>query len=133
MTLIKWRDEFSIGIPAVDHEHRELIDLINDLHGASGSEPDDVAAFLGEVLTRISAHFALEETTMRAIGYDRYGAHKADHERLLDDLRDMMDAVEANPSAEVGEALGARLSEWFGVHFRTEDARLHTRHPHTAR
>ena len=31
MKLIEWRDKFQLGIPAVDHEHRELINLINEL------------------------------------------------------------------------------------------------------
>ena len=32
MTLLRWKDEYSVVIEAVDHEHRELIDLINVLH-----------------------------------------------------------------------------------------------------
>ena len=32
MPLIDWREEFSLGLPAVDHEHRELIGLINEAH-----------------------------------------------------------------------------------------------------
>ena len=29
MPLIEWQDEFKIGIPSIDHEHQELIALIN--------------------------------------------------------------------------------------------------------
>ena len=32
MTLLRWQDNFNIGIEEVDHEHRELIELINTLH-----------------------------------------------------------------------------------------------------
>ena len=32
MVFLRWKDEFSVGIEAVDHEHKELIDLINRLH-----------------------------------------------------------------------------------------------------
>ena len=32
MSLLQWKSEYAIGIDAVDHEHRELIDLINTLH-----------------------------------------------------------------------------------------------------
>ncbi len=32
MPLLQWKHRYSVGIEAVDHEHRELIDLINTLH-----------------------------------------------------------------------------------------------------
>lgn len=126
MTLLEWRDDFRIGIDEVDHEHRELIGLINDLHAALGEERsgERVEEFLGEIFAHISAHFALEEKAMRARAYDAFAEHKADHERLLDDIRDIMDE-----QAEVGvldeQAFAARLADWFGAHFRTHDARLH--------
>jgi hemerythrin-like metal-binding protein len=77
----------------VDHEHRELVELINGLHAEikKGGVRENVSAFLGEVFARIAAHFALEETVMRKHRYDEYAEHKADHERLLDELRDIMD------------------------------------------
>jgi hemerythrin len=40
-----------------------------------------------------SAHFALEERFMREHGYDQLALHKADHERLLDEIREIMDDI----------------------------------------
>lgn len=126
MTLLEWRDDFRIGIEEVDHEHQEMIGLINQLHAALGSERsgERVEAFLGDIFAGISAHFALEEKVMRARHYDGLAEHKADHERLLDDLRDMMDEHAAGAVLD-DQAFAARLGEWFGAHFRTQDARLH--------
>ncbi len=126
MALIEWRAEFEIGIPSVDYEHREMIDLINRLHAALAANPaqDDIVAFLGEINARISAHFALEEKEMRDMGYDQFADHKADHERLLDEIRDIMDDVEDNPD-HYEEILETRLVDWFTAHFRDKDARLH--------
>lgn len=127
MTLIEWRDEFNTGVAEVDHEHRELIDLINELHEQIGADAprDTVSDFLGEVFAKISAHFALEETVMRKYDYDEYADHKADHEKLLDDLRDIMDDFEAGTGADYRQALGAAVRDWFVNHFKTKDARLH--------
>ena len=61
---------------------------------------------------------------MQARRYDESAGHKADHERLLDDLRDIMDA-QAEGSQLDDEAFSARLGAWFGRHFQTHDARLH--------
>ena len=126
MPLVEWRAEFSVGVPAIDHEHQELIDLINATHAKLGDVGAQhlVSDFLGEIHARISAHFALEEKFMRERGYDEYEDHKADHERLLDEIRDIMDEYEGRTGFDE-KAFGARLGVWFTEHFRTKDARFH--------
>lgn len=128
MGLIEWKSHYSVGVEAVDHEHRELIDLINELHEelVAGAEEPDVAAFLGEIFRGISAHFALEEKFMREHRYDQLDEHKQAHEQLLEDIRDIMDGYEADPVASSHE-LSKRLDDWFTQHFKTHDARLHHR------
>ena len=127
MSLIEWRKEFETGIADVDHEHRELVDLINELHEALrvDADRDTISNFLGEVFARISAHFALEETVMRKHRYDEYEAHKAEHEKLLDEIRDIMDAHEASDSADYQSTLSTTIRDWFVNHFKNKDARLH--------
>lgn len=126
MTLLLWQDAYSVGVAEVDHEHRGMIELINTLHTALGTERsgERVEAFLGEIFADISAHFALEERVMRERRYDALAEHKGDHERLLDELRDIMDS-QADGSALDDAQLGGVLAEWFGAHFRTHDARFH--------
>jgi hemerythrin len=126
MTLLQWQDNFNLGIEEVDHEHRELIGLINALHDSLATDRSAVRveAFLGEVLADISAHFALEEKVMRARRYDALEEHKADHERLLDELRDLMDE-QADGAVLDEERFAQRLAQWFAGHFQTHDARLH--------
>lgn len=127
MTLLEWRDEYRIGIAEVDHEHQGLICLINDVHAALGADRSSarIEEFLGEIYARISAHFALEEKDMRAHRYPEFAQHKADHERLLDEIRDIMD--EHSESGVLDDhAFSNRLAAWFGNHFKTYDARLHS-------
>lgn len=126
MTLLEWKEQYSLGVPAVDHEHRELIDLINALYASVKGPATNVTVidFLGELYARISAHFALEEKIMRDSHYDQYRDHKTDHERLLDDIRDLMDDYEDGVQVDV-EVFGKHLDEWFSEHFRTRDACLH--------
>lgn len=126
MTLLKWQANFRIGIEEVDHEHQGLITLINSLHSALGTERsgERVEAFLGEIFADISAHFALEEKVMRDRHYDAIAEHKADHERLLDELRDLMDA-QADGALLDDQRFAAKLAAWFAGHFQTHDARFH--------
>lgn len=124
--LLRWRDSFALGIPAMDREHRAMIELINQCHAQLGAAPDAAAIerTLGEIHAGIASHFALEERIMRTAGYAETAAHKADHEELLDRIRDLMDGYAADPVAGRA-ALERELSEWFGRHFRSHDARLH--------
>jgi len=134
VTLLQWKNEYSVGIEAVDHEHKELIDLINQLHAElyATDAKLTVPAFFGDLLKAISAHFALEEKFMREHGYVRLDPHKDDHERLLDELREIMDAFENAEEVDAVE-LSLRLDAWFTRHFKTHDAELHRAigtHPH---
>jgi len=126
MPLIEWKKEFSVGVAEVDHEHQQLVALINALYDALPQDDAEnkVMDFLGEIYTQIAAHFALEEKIMRSRNYDRYADHKSDHERLLDELRDIMDDYEENAYFDDGEFSG-HLEGWFTGHFKTHDARLH--------
>ncbi|MEX1993664.1 MAG: hemerythrin domain-containing protein [Steroidobacteraceae bacterium] len=134
--LIEWRDEFRIGLSEVDHEHRMLIEAINRVHRdlASGAAVPRVTAALGDIHAAIASHFALEEKEMAALRYDGLQVHKAEHERLLDSILDMLDDVHAAGGYEP-DVLGPQLSAWFVEHFRTLDAQLHrwlARHPGAA-
>jgi hemerythrin-like metal-binding protein len=126
-TRIEWRDAFEIGIPSIDHEHRALVERLNEVFASiEASEANaETLAKIGEVYTWISAHFALEEVIMREHRYDQYEDHKADHERLLDEIRDIMEGCEAGQKPAVDKALSGRLEAWFSDHFKTKDARLH--------
>lgn len=124
--LIEWRDDFRIGLPEVDQEHRLLIDSINQLHRelVVGAAITRVTGAIGDIHAAIASHFALEEKEMAALRYDGYVGHKTDHEHLLDEILDILDEVVATGRYEPA-ALSARLSAWFVEHFRTHDARLH--------
>ena len=126
MPLLQWKDHYSVGIEAVDHEHKELIELINRLADEVLAEGTTLtaSAFFGDLIKGISAHFALEERFMRERGYDQLTQHKGDHERLLDEILNIMDEFEADETANRA-VLAKRLDAWFSRHFETHDARLH--------
>ena len=126
MALLEWKPEYCVGDAAIDHEHEHMIGQINALYDQLGESVDaeTIEAVLGEIHADISAHFALEERLMREAGYGEYENHKNDHEDLLDQIHDLMDDFYADPSE--GQALlKSQLSDWFGRHFSTFDARLH--------
>jgi hemerythrin len=132
LTLIQWRAAFRTRIAAVDFEHEQLIALINRLYvrlEAGRGRPEAVAAFLGELHAGIAAHFALEERLMRERGHAEYIGHKDDHERLLDEIREIMEEHEQGRFEDATERLAERIEVWFSRHFHSFDRRLHEAKP----
>jgi hemerythrin-like metal-binding protein len=128
VVLVRWKDEFEIGIPSVDHEHRALIKVINLLGEQLDSRAGvpEISVTLDEIRRLIAAHFAMEEHVMRDMGYGEYAEHKADHARLLEEIRDIILSVEHGGYTDRRLELGERIGRWFSRHFETFDARLHS-------
>lgn len=126
MSIIVWRDEFKTGIESVDYEHEQLISAINDMHDKFAEDPseDNAMNLLAEILSMVQGHFALEERIMREQNVDRYKAHKQDHDRLMDGLRDIMDEV-GEEGVDIGKLIRTEVSKWFETHFLTLDMDLH--------
>jgi hemerythrin len=128
MDLLEWKSSYALGVSSVDHEHQEMIKAINGVYASFDDQAavEKIESALGEIHANISAHFALEEQLMSDAGYEEYAEHKNDHEELLDQIRDMMDVYVVDP-AKGKSVLQACLTDWFGQHFATFDARAHHR------
>ena len=126
MSLLRWREEFSIGIADVDQEHRELVELISILQKdlRVGTDTAIIVRALENIYTQIASHFALEEKIMRDMRYPAMAVHQEDHETLLDDLRDIIDQVRDDGVLDE-TGLTDDLDRWFSDHFRTHDVKLH--------
>lgn len=129
--ILEWKDQYSLGNPALDHEHKELIRMINEVHEEiervdGADDGAHVIEGLTEILGAVAAHFALEEKEMQSSSYSGMSAHKADHEKLLDEIYDLVELVEDTGVRDIREELSAVLEAWFGVHFQTFDREYHT-------
>ncbi|MDH5750595.1 MAG: bacteriohemerythrin [Rhodospirillales bacterium] len=127
MTAIPWKNEFETGIMSVDHDHDSLIQAINSLCERLESDLSEVAVLrqLDEIHALIEAHFAAEEKTMIDTDYSGYADHKQDHDRLLNDILDIMDQVKSGKSIDWVSLLGNLTAKWFSVHFSTLDKAFH--------
>ena len=110
MTLLQWKPAYMLGIPSVDHEHRQLIGLINAAYDQleGSADRDAIEHCLEDICTGIAAHFALEERHMREAGYAEYAAHKEEHEDLLGSLMPQRPAVRGRAD-HLGDRVGRRL------------------------
>jgi hemerythrin len=94
--LITWSSTFSCGIKIIDDQHKELVDLVNEMfHHATGDDKQEHKYFseiIQKAVNFIKVHFVTEEKIMRAIQYPGYAEHKKCHDRfVLDVLENIRD------------------------------------------
>jgi len=85
--LIVWDDSYATGIPLIDDQHRELVNLTNQLYQACLAGNDAVGPAFQQAMTRmveyVRFHFSRELELLHKIKYPQYADHKAQHDSLV--------------------------------------------------
>lgn len=85
MQLMEWTPSLSVNVGSIDHEHKAIVNMINELneamlHGKSNE-------VLGKIIARLTSytvgHFGHEEKIMRELNYYGYELHKAEHDAFI--------------------------------------------------
>lgn len=124
--LLEWSDDFLIGIRELDYEHKILIEDINKFHAEllEHAGKDNIEDTLGGIHARMQAHFALEENFMKRHDYPHLVAHKAEHNRLLDDYTEYMIRFKRGDGEEWGIMIGNILKDWIVNHILVSDKKM---------
>jgi hemerythrin len=79
-----WKNSYSVGVQALDHQHRAIMRGLNELHEEMlGGRTNEAVAPLIRNLTSIAgAHFAAEEELMESTQFPGLAEHRAKHEEL---------------------------------------------------
>jgi len=81
--LRPWADDYRIGVPQIDHDHRGLLTAANALIASLlADHRDGVATTLTNLGNALDAHFAVEEAAMDEANYPLYLEHAREHRRL---------------------------------------------------
>jgi len=121
----KWSSSYSVYVPEVDAEHRQLYRMAEDLKLAILAEEklDHSRPLLGEFARHVTAHFGHEERLMKATNYPSKEWHKGQHGTASRKLAVLKRALERGESAAGLEIL-AELHEWLQNHIRLADRML---------
>lgn len=81
MHKIEWKDDFLIGIPEIDRQHKRLIKLLNDLLDADNLHvrSAEVSNTLYSMIEYADVHFSTEESYMQEYEYPKLIEHKKEH------------------------------------------------------
>ena len=126
MALFEWKDEYLLGLEPLDFEHKDLFECINNLYEQCRIQTEgvEVEDCLGQLHVRLAAHFALEEKTMCEMKNPHYQAHKAEHDRFLEKVTEVVASFGTNAGEEHVEEFAIRVKEWILIHITTTDRQL---------
>ena len=116
MSEFVWSQQLSIGVPAMDSDHRKIINYMNALaqaveRNAAFGELNIAFQQLAEFTRK---HFSDEEKLMGSIDYDRITTHKAIHAKLLAELDQHYQ--EFNRTHKVSDSVFRFLTFWLKSH-----------------
>jgi len=88
MELIKWTDDYSLGISEVDNQHKGLVILINELFSlmTKGKSKDHLVEIFDHLTDYTQKHFMVEEMMMEKYNYPDLEQHKSEHQKFIDQL-----------------------------------------------
>lgn len=127
MKRIVWNDDFKLGLPAVDSDHRDLVDICNEYIAAAltGAPHQMLSEILDRMIKRTRTHFEAEERMMDRHNYPDLASHKVEHDRLLtqaETLKSRYDHPSPQENEEhMVEEIGDFLETWLLEHIRTND------------
>jgi methyl-accepting chemotaxis protein len=88
LVSIDWSKVLSVGVAAMDDEHKELFRRINLLLAAmlGGTLLESMGSILDLILDYTGFHFADEEKLMESRGYPKLQEHRQLHERFVEEF-----------------------------------------------
>lgn len=121
-----WKDEFDIGVDAIDKEHRRLFSIINRLfilrneEQKNGKACEEGIRYFYEHAIR---HFTDEENYMELIGYKNLKMHKRIHKDFRERTLPILEGElkRSNYSPEAVDHFLAVCAGWLIGHTTTED------------
>lgn len=120
---VQWDDSLSIGVEAVDGDHKILVSLVGQILGAIDAPEADVV--IGSVINALvdytRYHFAREEALQEAVGYPGLARHRVLHEDLKATAVSMQQRFLADPASVDPAQLTRFLVDWLTHHIMQED------------
>jgi NNP family nitrate/nitrite transporter-like MFS transporter len=120
--LISWDDEFSVGIDAIDSQHKHLLGLINKIDDViqNGGAYEKFASIVTDLIDYANRHFAHEEKLMDENHCPDLDRHKRSHDRLREELLRWQEKVAKARAEEMREHM-LFLRIWFPGHILNMD------------
>ncbi len=122
MQALGWKDEYALGIPAVDLQHQRIFDCIAAMAttGLSRSAGAPAGCSVAQLADLLRQHFSLEEHMMRSFDYPELDAHAEQHRRFQAEV-DHFGQTSPGLHDGVPHATIMAFQAWHCEHVRSSD------------
>ncbi len=124
--MIKWDDQYCVGISIIDEEHKKLIGILNKaiFTKENNGDPEELREELREVLREMTnyalTHFKTEETYMKEFNYIEYQDHKEEHRFFSTETIAYIDKV-IKGDYQIANEIIEYLKWWLVNHIQVTD------------
>jgi hemerythrin-like metal-binding protein len=122
MKALGWKDEYALGIPAVDLQHQRMFDCIAGM-ATTGPNPlvgAPAACSIVQFADLLRQHFSLEEHMMRSLHYPALDSHIEQHRQFQADVDELGKTSPVSPGGVAHETI-AGFQAWQREHVATSD------------
>ena len=120
---VVWNDSYSVGVPALDDQHKKLVGLINRLADCHAASNCGSSGAFHEVLSRMfdysQVHFKAEEDHLHRIGYPQLAEQKIEHAAFVGKMASF--SMAAAEGAQDAAAVHRYLKAWLLSHILESD------------
>jgi len=118
---LAWTNDLDTGIDIIDHQHRQIVDFINQLEEAkSGNDKAKIKEIVDACVDYTLSHFAFEESLQEEAGYQYCKPHKKVHELFTRKVAEYQQRVSLGD--DVADELHGMLARWLINHIKRDDA-----------
>ena len=122
MQLLQWNKELEIGIENVDSQHKQLINMINELTLAVeyNQQNSSLLPIVDRLLEYAGNHFQVESGIFAQYEFPNRVDHEAEHATFIDKvkyIRRQCELLDTPMSAKIREF----LLHWFINHIKSKD------------
>lgn len=121
MTHIKWSNKYAIGIEKIDHQHRQLFEMINDLHHSV--ELKDIQTpkrILIELMEYALNHFQTEEQYFKIFHYSDTEPHIKQHIEFEAKVKEFLNSYQKDGTFNVS-VISDFIKRWIIDHILISD------------
>ena len=121
--LFEWKQEYALGIPLIDEQHRGIVAIVNSLHCAmeNGFAETVLEPIIDMTHKYMQIHFGAEEYCFGKCNYPGTKQHQQAHEILSERLFEVgQESIFNNEPKRFMEF----LAKWLVNHLLTEDRKF---------
>lgn len=120
--LIRWTDKLSIGVNAIDQQHKTWLNIINRFYHSfkTGLAYEELNVIFKELADYTDYHFEFEEKYMEEFGYLLTEEHTKKHKNFLDTIKEFQKDYEEG-KVDVAYKLMNFLRKWVRTHVTQDD------------